>query len=105
MQAQQGNFPFDQPKPLNAPIFHLLSEIDDRMLHAASRYGWRRVAGDGITEQIVPMTHDTLVSESNLPLLADAITSWFNDENLHRRQPHRAVESCGQESALQFGHV
>ena len=75
-QAQQGYLPFCSLKPLDAPILHFLSQDERRPIRGASRLGWRKMAGSGMTERWVPLDHDRHFKESNLRQIADAITAW-----------------------------
>ena len=78
---RRNNFPLYLPQPIDAPILHLMSAKDDKMLRSASRLGWRRVAHGGIDERMVPLDHDAFFAESNLPILSEIMENWLASEH------------------------
>jgi oxalate---CoA ligase len=77
---RRNNFPLYLPQPVDAPILHLMSAKDEKMLRSASRLGWRRVARGGIDERIVPLDHDAFFAETNLPILSEIVENWLASE-------------------------
>jgi oxalate---CoA ligase len=74
--AQLDNFPFYQPRPIEAPILHFLCTDEPEMIDIVTRYGWRRMARRGIDERLVPFDHNNLLHESNLPGIVDTLLEW-----------------------------
>ena len=74
--AQLDNFPFYRPRPINAPILHFLCTDEPEMIDIVTRFGWRKVARRGIEEQPVPLDHNNLLHESNLPRIVGTMLDW-----------------------------
>jgi acyl-CoA synthetase (AMP-forming)/AMP-acid ligase II/thioesterase domain-containing protein len=74
--AQQDYFPFYRAKPLDAPILHFLCTDEPQLIDIVTRFGWRKVARNGIEERYVPHDHSNLLHESNLPEIASVILQW-----------------------------
>ncbi len=74
--AQLDNFPLYRPHPIEAPILHFLCTEEPEMIDVVTRFGWRRMARQGIEERHVPLDHNNLLHESNLPGIAGTILEW-----------------------------
>jgi acyl carrier protein len=74
--AQLDNFPIFQPRPIEAPILHFLCTDEPEMIDIVTRYGWRKMARRGIDERLVPLDHNNLLHESNLPGIAGTLLEW-----------------------------
>jgi oxalate---CoA ligase len=75
-QAQKGYLPVYRVQKLDVPILHFLSIDERRPIRGKSRFGWRKAARQGITEQWVPLDHDRLFQESNLHAISDSMAEW-----------------------------
>jgi acyl-CoA synthetase (AMP-forming)/AMP-acid ligase II/thioesterase domain-containing protein/acyl carrier protein len=90
-KSQEDYFPFFRARTINAPILHFLSAdgmgtgakgtgragtdgIDTGL--NASRLRWRDVARGGIEERSIPLDHQRLLHESNLPEIANTLIQW-----------------------------
>jgi hypothetical protein len=74
--AQRDNFPFFQRRPIEAPILHFLCTDEPEMVDVVTRFGWRKFARRGIDERTVPLDHNNLLHESNLPAIGAALVEW-----------------------------
>ncbi|MGB7266504.1 MAG: AMP-binding protein [Terracidiphilus sp.] len=90
-KSQEDYFPFFRARTIDAPILHFLSSEGlgktrdarggalDTGLNA-SRLLWRDVAGRGIEELTVPLGHQSLFHESNLPGIVSTLMQWTGDD-------------------------
>jgi acyl-CoA synthetase (AMP-forming)/AMP-acid ligase II/thioesterase domain-containing protein len=75
-QAQQGYLPFYRPRTLQAPILHFLSREENRPIRGTARFGWRRLAAQGISEVYLEQNHSRHFRESNLGSMAETLLAW-----------------------------
>ncbi len=76
-QAQTNYFSFIRPKPIGAPMLHLMAmDAQDPMLEE-SRQAWPQFAPRGIRTCVLPGEHDTLFSDDNVKLMAARIDDWL----------------------------
>jgi oxalate---CoA ligase len=76
--AQLDYFPFYRGRRIDAPILHFLCTDEPETIDIITRFGWRRMANRGIEERLVPLDHNNLLHESNLPAIADTLLEWRN---------------------------
>lgn len=69
-------FPLYKARPIDALILHFLCRDEPSVIGSASRLGWRRVARRGIEEHFVPLNHQSLFHESNLPGMVEILLRW-----------------------------
>jgi oxalate---CoA ligase len=74
--TQLDNFPLYRSHPIEAPILHFLCTDEPEMIDVVTRFGWRKMARRGIEERLVPLDHNNLLHESNLPGIVDMILEW-----------------------------
>jgi acyl-CoA synthetase (AMP-forming)/AMP-acid ligase II/thioesterase domain-containing protein len=76
--AQADYFPFYRPRPIDAPILHILCSDEPEQIDVVTRFGWRKMASRGIDERFVPLDHNNLLHESNLPGIVGMLLEWSN---------------------------
>lgn len=74
--AQADYFPFYRSRPIDAPILHILCTEEPEMIDVVTRFGWRKMASRGIDERYVPLDHNNLLHETNLPEIAGMLLEW-----------------------------
>lgn len=74
--AQFENFPLYKARVIDAPLLHFLCMDEPSLIDSASRFGWRRIAGRGLEERFVPLNHQTILLEPNLPEIVDVLLRW-----------------------------
>ena len=74
--AQLDYFPFYRARPIDAPILHFLCTDEPEMIDIVTRFGWRKIALRGVDERLVPLDHNNLLHESNLPGIMDTLLKW-----------------------------
>lgn len=84
--TQFENFPLYKARAVDARFLHFLCTDEPRALEYTTRLGWRRIAGRGIQERFVPLNHQTVLLEPNLPEIVEALLGWCGIQENHRRE-------------------
>lgn len=79
-QARRGYFSFVRPTKIGVPILHIMATDAQDPLLEQSRYAWERFAGGGIRRVILPGEHDTMFSETNVPLIVGHLAAWLSSQ-------------------------
>ena len=87
-QAEYENFPLYKVPVVDARFLHFLCTDEPSPIDSASRFGWRRVAGRGIEERFVPLNHQTVLLEPNLPKIVEVLLMWCG---IQENQPRETV--------------
>ena len=74
--SQHGYFPVYKVGAVRVPMLHFLAADEPDLIDNLTRFGWRSVARQGITEHTFPHDHSNLFHESNLPGIVSALVEW-----------------------------
>lgn len=96
--AEYENFPLYKVPAVDAQFLHFLCMDEPSPIKSASRFGWRRVARRGIEEHFVPLNHQTVFLEPNLPEIVEVLLRWCGTLENHRGEtvpiPDDPVSIC-----------
>lgn len=65
-----------KPRPLDAPMLHIMCADEPSVVDSYARFGWRRIARRGVEEHVLPHNHFNILHESNLPQIAEILLKW-----------------------------
>ena len=91
-QAEYENFPLYKARVADAPFLHFLCTDEPSPIDSASRFAWRRIAGRGIEERFVPLNHQTVLLEPNLPEIVEVLLRWCGIQENHRRETKNIID-------------
>lgn len=74
--AQKDNFPFYEPRPIDAQILHFVASEEPNIHDRIFRFGWRALAQRGIEEHFIAFDHRNIFHESNLPKIVETLLEW-----------------------------
>lgn len=77
-RIEDSYFPAYRARPIAAPMIHFLCMEKADAVDGASLLSWREMAALGIEEHFLPLDHDNILHESNLPRIVIALLKWMD---------------------------
>ena len=103
--AEYENFPLYKVPVVDAQFLHFLCMDEPSPIDSASRFGWRRVAGRGMKEHFVPLNHQTVLLEPNLPEIVEVLLMWCGIQQNDPRETVPISADLGSMQGSRKAHI